>query len=119
MRRILVERARLHGRVKHEGAWRKVQLDPEAVAGEAGCSPEELIEVDDALSRLEAHDRRMAEVVKLRYFAGLSVEEVARVLGVSSRTVDRDWMAARTWLYREVVSDEHDGNRERRRSEPE
>jgi RNA polymerase sigma factor (sigma-70 family) len=59
-----------------------------------------LLELDEALSRLEAQDSRAADVVRLRYFAGLSVAETANTLGVSERTVKRDWAFARAWLFR-------------------
>lgn len=65
----------------------------------------ELLALDEALTRLEARDRRMSDIVKLRYFAGLSVEETAEALSVSPRTVDRDWTAARAWLFRELSNE--------------
>jgi DNA-directed RNA polymerase specialized sigma24 family protein len=64
--------------------------------------PVDLLALDEALCRLEARDWRMSEVVKLRFFAGLTVDQTARALGVTGRTVDRDWTAARAWLFREM-----------------
>ena len=63
---------------------------------------EELLAVHEALDRLTEHDPRMAELVKLRYFAGLSFDDTAEVLGVSPRTIDRQWQTAKAWLYREI-----------------
>lgn len=100
MRRILVERARRVGRLKRGGGARQVTLD-EALAS-VDPRPEELLAVDRALDRLAALDPRMAEVVKLRYFAGLTVEETARTVGSSQRTVYRQWTAAKAWLRREL-----------------
>jgi RNA polymerase sigma factor (TIGR02999 family) len=97
MRRILVERARRRGRLKHGGGLTRVSLGD--VPGQAGQPDVELLALDEALSELEAHDKRMSEVVALRYFAGLEVEETAWALGVSPRTVKRDWNFARAWLY--------------------
>ncbi len=97
MRRILVERARRKRRLKHGGAAQRVPLDPDALA--ARDSPDELIDIDHALDRLAQIDAQKAELVKLRYFAGLSVEEAAEILGVSRATADRHWAYAKAWLY--------------------
>lgn len=97
MRRILIERARRKSAQGRRDAVRR-ELD-------AARSPEEvdLLALDDALVRLAATvDPRLVEVVQLRFFAGLSVEETAEVMGVSERTVKRDWNFARAWLYREM-----------------
>ena len=97
MRRILVERARSHARLKRGGDLQRVDLETAH-----GIDPRsaELEALDEALGRLEAHDPEMAQVVKLRYFAGLSVEETASALGTSTRTVNRQWTAAKAWLHR-------------------
>jgi RNA polymerase sigma factor (TIGR02999 family) len=97
MRRILVENARRKRGPKHGGGYRRVNLD-EAVP----CAPEpaeELLSLNEALDELAREDPRKAELVKLRYFAGLSVQEAAEVLGVSRATADRYWAYAKVWLY--------------------
>jgi RNA polymerase sigma factor (TIGR02999 family) len=107
MRRILVERARARGRVKRGGDEggkppRKVPLDLPQVAELADDrDPEAVLVLDRAIERLARHDDRAAQVVKLRFYAGLSVDEVAEALGTSKRTVLRDWEFARAWLYSE------------------
>lgn len=103
MRRILVEQARRKGRLKRGGDWHRDPLDEEAIAAPAPDPP--LLEMDAALTELEAKNPRQAQVVKLRYFAGLTVEETAALLGVSTSTIDRDWTYARAWLFREMTRD--------------
>jgi RNA polymerase sigma factor (TIGR02999 family) len=100
MRRILVESARRKKRIKHGGALERVELDEIEMA--LPLPEDELLALSDALDRLEKVDQRSAEVVKLRFFTGLSHEEVAEELGVSLRTVQRLWRFARAWLFREV-----------------
>jgi RNA polymerase sigma factor (TIGR02999 family) len=100
MRRILIERARRYARQKHGGGGRRVSVDEEVLGSEP--RPEELLDLDRALEKLEAQDVSMAQVVKLRYFAGLTVEETARALDTSPRSVNRLWTAARAWLAREI-----------------
>ncbi|MDX1500843.1 MAG: ECF-type sigma factor [Thermoanaerobaculia bacterium] len=100
MRRILIERARKRARLKRGGELRRVELDSSTGATEP--APEELLALDQALGRLESLDARMAEVVKLRYFGGLTVKETARALDVAPRTVNQDWTGARAWLRREM-----------------
>ena len=100
MRRILVEHARARGRNKRGGSAERVVLD-DAVALTAS-GPIELVAVDQALTRLEHLDRQQAQIVELRFFAGLSVEETAEVLSISATTVKRDWAMARAWLRREL-----------------
>jgi RNA polymerase sigma factor (TIGR02999 family) len=97
MRRILVERARRKQSVKHGGGRRRVDLgkvEPEL----AGHPNEDLLALDEALQGLEAKDTRKAELVKLKYFAGLTNAQAAEALGVSASTVDSDWAYARCWL---------------------
>jgi RNA polymerase sigma factor (TIGR02999 family) len=97
MRRVLVDRARQKHSQKRGGAWRQVDLEQ---AAEVAHGPaEDVAAVSDALDRLAAHDPVKAELVKLRFFAGLSVEEAAGLLGVSRATADRYWRYAKTWLY--------------------
>jgi RNA polymerase sigma factor (TIGR02999 family) len=108
MRRILVDVARSQHNLKRGGEARRVSLDEALVVStEPGA---DLVALDDALSALEALDRRQSQVVELRFFGGLSVEETAEALKVSPTTVRRDWTLARAWLYRElsqtVTSDE-------------
>lgn len=102
MRRVLVDRARERLALKRGGAMERVTLNDADLAGE--CDVEELLSIDQALGRLEERDAAMANVAKLRYFAGLTVREVSDALGVSSRTVERLWAAARAWLQRELKS---------------
>jgi len=102
MRRILVERARRAGRLKRGAALHRAALVEDALPAAAAPS-DELLALDQALVELERLDRRAFEVVQLRYFAGLSVEEVAAVLASSPRTVRRDWAAARLWLFRTIT----------------
>ncbi len=103
MRRILIERARRVARVKHGGELRRVTLDGEVAGFEQ--DPADLLALDQALEKLTERDAGMARVVELRYFAGLSVAETAEALGTSTRSVNRAWTSARTWLFRELRSD--------------
>lgn len=99
MRRILVENARRKKRSKHGGGRRRVDLDS-ALAFEA--PGEDLVVLDEALTRLAALEPIKAEVVKLRFFAGLTVPETADALGISVATAERYWTFARVWLYAEL-----------------
>jgi RNA polymerase sigma factor (sigma-70 family) len=100
MRRILVESARRKRRIKRGGGIEREPLDDDAIA--APDVDGDLIELDTALDKLAAKDARKAELVKLRYFAGLTVEQAAAALGISTTTADRDWSYARAWLFREM-----------------
>lgn len=100
MRRILIERARKRRRPKHGGDRRRTTLDDGAAKHEP--HPEELLALDRSLSRLEARDSEMAQVVKLRYFAGLTVAETAAALEISERQVNRHWTSAKAWLQRDM-----------------
>ena len=100
MRRIQVDAARRRMRAKRGGDQQRVPLDHVELTFDQ--DPAELLALDEALSRLEKHDPRQAQVVLLRYFAGLSIEETADTLGVSATTVEGDWRYARAWLYREL-----------------
>ena len=102
MRRILIDRARSKATAKHGGDRRRVEL--ESSAGAEQPRIEMLLALDEALDRLEGLDDRMAKVVKLRYFAGLTVKETALALDLSPRSVNRHWAAARAWLHREMVA---------------
>jgi RNA polymerase sigma factor (TIGR02999 family) len=102
MRRVLVDHARDRKRLKRGGpARRREDLDLDALAG-SDASPDDLLDLDDALEDLEKTDSRAAALVKLRLFAGLSLDEAASALGVVRRTADRDWAFARAWLFRRV-----------------
>lgn len=98
MRRILVDRARRQGSAKRGGGRERVAFD-EATLVSTGPS-EDVLALDEALSRFEGVDPRAAELVKLRYFAGLTIPEAAQSLGVSPRTADDIWAYARAWLFR-------------------
>jgi RNA polymerase sigma factor (TIGR02999 family) len=101
MRRILVENARRRGRTKRGGDRRRAELEPaEVAAPEASL---ELLALDEALDRLAEQDAQAAELVKLRYFAGLTIPEAADVLRVSPRKADFLWSFARAWLRRELA----------------
>lgn len=100
MRRILVEAARRKSRIKHGGQQMRRDLDPESIA--APELHEDLLVLDEALARLKATDRQAAEIVNLRYFAGLTLAEAAKGLGISARSADRLWAYARAWLRREI-----------------
>jgi RNA polymerase sigma factor (TIGR02999 family) len=100
MREVLVEHARARNRQKRGGEYDRIPLNETAAAVDAGFARWE--DLDRALDRLAALDPRQARVVELRYFGGLTVEEAAEVLGVSAKTVKRDWSIARAWLRREL-----------------
>lgn len=100
MRRILVERARARRRLKRGGSERPVMLSEEA--GQVPARGEDVIAVDEALDRLSKAEPRKARIVELRYFAGLTVEETAVVIGTSAETVMRDWRLAKLWLFHEL-----------------
>jgi len=95
-----VDHARTHGTAKRGGRDQKVSLDHAVPLGEE--QSDELLALDEALGRLEQVDPRQSKIVELRFFGGLTEEETAQVLGVSSRTVKRDWRLARAWLYGEL-----------------
>jgi len=102
MRRILVEAARRKGRLKRGGDLRKQPLDENEPAAAPPADATDLIALDEALGRLEAASPRRARLVKLRYFAGLTLPEAAGVLGVSRSTAEADWAYAKAWLKREM-----------------
>lgn len=108
MRHILVDHARSRARVKRGGgSGERVRVSLDAIGEVADLAREEQLEsilaFDEAFASLERHDERFAEVVRLRFYAGLSVAESAAVLGVSERTVNNDWTYARAWLARELL----------------
>ena len=100
MRRILVDHARRRHYAKRGGAARQVSLDEAMIVSEEKAC--DVVALDEALTRLAAIDLRKSQVVELRYFGGLSMEEIAEVLKISQVTVRRDWSTARAWLYRAI-----------------
>lgn len=100
MRRILIESARRRGRIKRGGDIDRVPLDDVAIV--CAVEQEDLLALDEALRKLGAEDSAAAELVRLRFFAGLNHEEAAAVLGVSPVTAKRTWRYARAWLHREM-----------------
>jgi RNA polymerase sigma factor (TIGR02999 family) len=98
MRRILVERARLKGRQKHGGQWRRVELDEAAIAADERRD-DDLVALDEALTEFAVQQPAKAELIQLRYFAGLTLEQAADALGISRATAARHWTFARAWLY--------------------
>jgi RNA polymerase sigma factor (TIGR02999 family) len=106
LRRVLVDHARARLRDKRGGGRMRVELNEESL-----ISPErdhDVLAVDAALTRLAAIDERQARVVELRFFAGLTVEEVATALGLSKRTIEGEWTVARAWLRRELADTDPD-----------
>jgi RNA polymerase sigma factor (TIGR02999 family) len=101
MRRILIERARGKAREKRGGDWRRVDFEELDVI--TSVSPDQLVALDDALVRLAALDQLAGELVKLRYFAGLALDQAAAALGVSTATAYRHWAYARAWLSSELL----------------
>jgi RNA polymerase sigma factor (TIGR02999 family) len=99
MRRVLIDYARVHKAAKRGGNWRRVTLDEGLLGTIPAQSIDSFAEALDELSRLDA---RQARVVELRAFAGFENDEIARLLGVSDRTIKRDWTAARAWLHRRI-----------------
>jgi RNA polymerase sigma factor (TIGR02999 family) len=97
MRRILIDRARDKRRLKRGGAWRRLRLDQIDLPVEE--APDDLLALDEALEKLGREDPSCAELVKLRFFAGLTLEEAAQALGIARRSADRSWAFARSWLY--------------------
>jgi RNA polymerase sigma-70 factor, ECF subfamily len=96
MRRLLVDRARARNMAKRSGRWARVTLDEAMAQGQAEV---DVLDLDHALSALAVFDARKSQVAELRFFGGLSLEETGHVLGISVATVEREWQAARAWLY--------------------
>ena len=101
MRRILIDRAREKGREKRGGKLQRLDIDDIALASK--ITPDQLLTVDEALGKLAQDDPMAAQVVKLRYFAGLTVDEAGQALGVSTTTAYRHWNYARAWLHAELL----------------
>jgi RNA polymerase sigma factor (TIGR02999 family) len=100
MRRILVDRARRRGRIRHGGEWERVDLGGVELA--SPMPDEELLALDEALTKLEQENSRAAQLVSLCFFTGLTQEQAAKELGVSVATAGRIWVFARAWLFREI-----------------
>jgi RNA polymerase sigma factor (TIGR02999 family) len=100
MRRILIDNARRKRAIRHGGDQQRVDIDEVVVA--APSDDDELLAINEALDKLAAQNKLEAELVKLRYFVGMTLEETAQVLGISARTADNYWAHARAWLFREI-----------------
>lgn len=107
MRRILVESARRKQRLRHGGGRRRLKLSAPTLADQPAS--EDILALDEALERLSSERPLVAQVVKLRYFAGLTVDQVAAALDISQRTVHRHWAYARAWLYQQLSCDSASG----------
>ena len=104
MRRILINRARDKKRLKRGGHRRRLDLDQIEIA--LDTSDDELVAIDDALEKLAQEDKVIAELVKLRFFAGLTLNDAAESLGIALRTAERQWAYARAWLYDHLCPEE-------------
>ena len=102
MRRILVDNARRKRSLKHGGGRKRVDMDKAAQMKDNDTAPDDIIALDEALEKLSKKDKVKAELVKLRYFGGLTIEQAAEMLGISATTAKRYWAYARAWLLREV-----------------
>lgn len=102
MRQILVDYARRKGAQKRGGEWQRTTLGDVEASSET--SPEELIALDDALKKLAEADERLCRIVEYRFFGGMTEEEIAGLLDVTVRTVQREWSKARAWLYKDLYS---------------
>jgi RNA polymerase sigma factor (TIGR02999 family) len=100
MRRILIDKARRKRALRHGGDQQRVDI--EGIELTAPADEEELLAVNEALDKLNSQNKVEAELVKLRYFVGMTLEEAAEVLGISPRTADNYWAHARAWLFREI-----------------
>ena len=100
MRHILVDRARRKAAARHGGGWQRLDLDNVTIA--SATTDENVLAVNEALEKLAAHDGEAAELIKLRFFAGLDFAEASKVLGLSERSAKRLWAYARAWLFKEI-----------------
>jgi RNA polymerase sigma factor (TIGR02999 family) len=105
MRQILVDFARKRQTQKRGGGWRRTTLTNRHLGVEVNL--DELLALDEALARLGKADERQRQVVEMRFFGGMTVDEIAAVLGVSARMIHRDWIKARAWLYSELYPEEN------------
>ena len=102
MRRLLIDHARARGAAKRGGGWERVSLSVQAGRSQGKGDDVDVVALHEALNRLEQLGERLARVVELRFFGGLTVQEVAEVLGVAPVTVEKDWTKAKAWLRREL-----------------
>jgi RNA polymerase sigma factor (TIGR02999 family) len=103
MRNILVDRARAKGRLKRNAGGNRISLGGVDASGGEEFDAAELLALDEALQQLEAEDARKAEIVMLRYFAGQTMEDIGKMLGVSTRTIEREWRFTRVWLHKRMT----------------
>jgi RNA polymerase sigma factor (TIGR02999 family) len=103
MRQVLINHAHKHATAKRGGRWRRIPLNEAVLAVEEQADM--VLALDEALTRLAGLNERLSRVVECRFFGGMTEDEVATALGVSDRTVRRDWLKARLWLYTELVED--------------
>jgi RNA polymerase sigma factor (TIGR02999 family) len=101
MRRILIENARRKRSIRHGGHFQKVNLSDALLAIEE--PKDDLLALNEALDKLAGEDEKLAELVKLRYFAGLTLDQIAKIMGITRRTADRHWALGRAWLYQEMT----------------
>jgi RNA polymerase sigma factor (TIGR02999 family) len=102
MRQILIDHARARNAAKRGGGWERVTIEQPGAA----ALPLDVLALDEAVTQLSQVDQRQADVVEMRFFAGLTIEETAQALGVSERTIDLDWKMAKAWLSRALSSGE-------------
>jgi RNA polymerase sigma factor (TIGR02999 family) len=100
IRRILIDKARRKRAIRHGGGQKAMDLEDVEIA--APCDSEEILNVHEALDKLAMQNRAEAELVKLRYFVGMTIEEAAAALGISTRTADNYWAHAKAWLFKEI-----------------
>jgi RNA polymerase sigma factor (TIGR02999 family) len=103
MRRILVDKARFKQSMRHGGKHQKKDLSDMFLLIED--PKDDIVAVDDALDKLEREDPKLANVIKLRYFSGLTLDQIATIMGIGRRTVDRYWALGRAWLYQEITQE--------------
>ncbi len=106
MRRILIEDARRKKYQRHGGGYNRITLNDSWIREDAKISPDDLLALDEALQKLESQDETKAELVKLRFFAGLTGDQAAKALGISHATAERYWAYARSWLRLEIIGED-------------